>query len=355
MDGSKYYDGTKLLSLKDQNGNTPEIYITCGNRSAGKTTYFSRMIVKRFLNKRNKFAIIYRFSKELKDVSDKFFSDINSLFFPNYSMFDLPRANGAFRELFIKNNVESGNTGISCGYAVALNAADEIKKYSHFFKDVTCLFFDEFQSETNHYCPDEINKFISVHVSMARGGGSLVRYLPVYMCSNSVSILNPYYAAFEIHKRLNKDTKYIKGVGFVFEQTYNESAANAQKSSGFIQAFNNNSYVRYSTENIYLNDNLSFIEKMTGLNKYLVTIRYDGKDYAIRQYIEAGLIYCDDRVDTTFKSKICVTTEDHNVNYVMLKQNDIYIIMLRKYFSRGCFRFKNLECKNAVLSLLAYY
>lgn len=352
---NKYYDGTKLLSLKDINGNTPEIFIACGNRSAGKTTYFSRMLIKRFLNKGKKFVILYRFSKELKDVSEKFFSDINTLFFPNFSMFDLPRANGAFRELFIKDNTKSDDKGNACGYAVALNSADEIKKYSHFFKDVCAVYFDEFQSETNHYCTDEVNKFISIHVSMARGGGSVVRYLPVYMCSNTVSLLNPYFAAFGIHKRINKETKYLRGDGLVFEQTYNEAAADAQKSSGFIRAFNNNNYVRYSTENIYLNDNLSFVEKMTGLNKYLVTIRYNSKEYAIRQYIDAGLIYCDDRVDNTFKSKICVTTEDHNINYVMLKQNDIYIIMLRKYFARGCFRFKNLECKDAVLSLLAFY
>ena len=348
-----YYDGTKLLSLKDINGQTPEIFITCGNRSAGKTTYFSRMLVKRFITKGMKFVILYRFSKELKDVSDKFFRDICTLFFPFYHMYDLPRANNAFRELFLQNKENASDKGRSCGYAVSLNSADEIKKYSHFFKDVTAIYFDEFQSETNHYCSDEVNKFISIHVSMARG--SLVRYLPVYMCSNSVSLLNPYYSAFNLHDRINKDTKFVKGDGFVFEQTYNPAAADEQKNSGFIRAFNNNSYVQYSTENIYLNDNLAFIEKMTGPNKYLVTIRYNNKDFAIRQYFNEGVIYCDDNIDTTFKSKICVTTDDLNINYVMLKSNDMYITMLRKYFSRGCFRFKNLECKNAVLSLLSYY
>ena len=43
---TKFYDGTKLLSLKDINGNTPEIYISTSNRSAGKTTYFNRFFVK---------------------------------------------------------------------------------------------------------------------------------------------------------------------------------------------------------------------------------------------------------------------------------------------------------------------
>ena len=45
-----YYDGTKLLSLKDIDGNIPEIYVCSGNNTAGKTTYFSRLLVNRFLD-----------------------------------------------------------------------------------------------------------------------------------------------------------------------------------------------------------------------------------------------------------------------------------------------------------------
>ena len=44
-----YYDGTKLLSLKDIDGNQPEIYLCTTNRTGGKTTYFSRLLVNRFL------------------------------------------------------------------------------------------------------------------------------------------------------------------------------------------------------------------------------------------------------------------------------------------------------------------
>lgn len=53
--------------------------------------------------------------------------------------------------------------------------------------------FDEFQSENNDYCPNEVQKFISVHTSVARGQGKQLRYVPVYMLSNPVTLLNPYY------------------------------------------------------------------------------------------------------------------------------------------------------------------
>ena len=45
-----YYDGVKLLSLKDLDGREPEIYIVTTNRTGGKTTYFGRLCVNKFLD-----------------------------------------------------------------------------------------------------------------------------------------------------------------------------------------------------------------------------------------------------------------------------------------------------------------
>ncbi len=341
-----FYDGTKLLSLKDINGNTPEIYMCTSNRSAGKTTYFARLCVNRFRDKGEKFGLIYRYNYELDDCADKFYKDISNLFFPNTSMTSKRRASGIYHELFIDNE--------SCGYAISLNSADQLKKYSHLFSDISRLMFDEFQSETNHYCSDEIRKFVSVHTSIARGSGKQIRYVPVYMISNPVSIINPYYVELGISPRLDDKTKFLKGDGFVLEQGYVESASLAQKESGFNRAFSNNSYVAYASESVYLNDNKAFVEKPDGQSRYLATFRYKGTDYAIREYPEAGVLYCDTSPDYTFASRLAVTTEDHNVNYVMLKSNILFISQLRYYFEKGCFRFKDLRCKEAVLTAISY-
>ena len=75
-----YYDGTKLLSMKDINGDTPEIYICTTNRTGGKTTYFGRLVVNKFLDKGEKFALLYRYNYELDGVADTFFKDISGLF-----------------------------------------------------------------------------------------------------------------------------------------------------------------------------------------------------------------------------------------------------------------------------------
>ena len=346
MAETKYYDGTKLLSMLDLNGNKPEIYMVTTNRTGGKTTYFGRLVINRFIKNGSKFGLIYRYNYELDDIVDKFYKDIGSLFFPDKEMTSKRRANGIFHELFLDEK--------SCGYALSLNNADMIKKYSHLFSDIELLIFDEFQSETNHYCDNEVKKLLSIHTSIARGQGKQVRYVPVIMIGNAVSIINPYYIELGISARLKEDTKFLKGDGFVLEQGYIDTASIAQKESGFNRAFARNKYVAYSSENVYLNDSKAFVEKPSGESRYIATLKYNDTYYGIREFLEEGIIYCDDRPDKTFRLKITVTTADHEINYVMLKRNDMFLSNLRFYLEKGCFRFKDLRCKEAVLKALSY-
>jgi hypothetical protein len=341
-----FYDGTKLLSLKDINGEKPEIYMCTSNRSAGKTTYFNRLCVNRFIKYKEKFCVLYRFNYELADCADKFFKDGGGLFFPDYYMTSKNRAKGVYHELYLNEE--------PCGYAITINAADSVKKMSHLFSDTVRMIFDEFQSETNHYCPDEVNKFISIHTSIARGAGKQSRYVPVYMISNPVTLLNPYYTQMGIADRLTEKTKFLRGEGYVLEQGYNEAASNAQKESAFNRAFNKSNYMLYNSEGTYLNDNKAFIEKMTGASRYICTIKYEENNYGIREFVDSGIVYCDDKPDMSFPTKITVTTADHEINYIMLKRNDIFLTGLRFYFEKGCFRFKNIRCKEAVLKCLTY-
>lgn len=342
----KYYDGTKLLSMKDLNGENPEIIMCTTNRTGGKTTFFGRYCINRFKKHGEKFILLYRFNYELDNCADKFFKDIGNLFFPGSFMKSERRCKGVYHDLYLDDE--------HCGYAMALNYADQIKKTSHLFSDASRFLFDEFQSETNHYVDNEVEKLISIHTSVARGQGQQTRYVPVIMLANAVTIINPYYVELGITERLNDKTNFLKGDGFVLEQGFVDSASSALKESGFNRAFSRNKYVAYAGENIYLNDSKTFIEKPQGTSRYLGTLRYKGVDYALREYAQAGVIYCDDKADSTYKFKLTVTTEDHQINYVMLKRNDLFLSNMRYFFEKGCFRFKDLRCKEAVLKALAY-
>lgn len=348
-----YYDGTKLLSLKDVNGNIPEIFMVSGTRTAGKTTYFRRLVFNKFIKKKQKFIVLVRWGYQMNDIEDGFFKDIRNLFFPYYTMTSEPLVNGKFRELFVAPN-EQEELKESCGYAIAINDAGMVKQYSHLFTDADCMIFDEFQDVDGHYCPDEVKKFRSIHTSIARGNGQQVRYVPVYMMSNHVTILNPYYTGLGVSNRLDSKTKFLKGKGFVLEITNNETASKAIKNSAFNSAWVDQSVVEHEADNVYLNDNYAFVEKMTGNSRYLCTLKYEGKEYGLRAFDEQGIIYCDNKADRSFPTKFCVTTDDHNINYVMLKNNDFFFAKMRFLFNKGCFRFKDLACKEAVINTLSY-
>ena len=345
--GSIFYDGTKLLNMKDLSGEKPEIYLCTGNRSAGKTTYFNRYVVNRFKKHNEKFCLLYRFQYELDNVADKFFKDINTLFFNDDILESEKRERGIYHNLYLNEK--------HCGYAIAMNSADALRKNSHFFSDTSRILFDEFQSENNKYCADEITKFRSIHTTIARGQGKQNRYVPVIMLSNAVTLLNPYYTAFGISSRLQKNTKILRGNGYVLEFTLNESARDSMKESAFNKAFVDDKYLSFASENVYLDDNAAFIEAPKGNNRYMGTLTYKGVDYGIRSYDDLGIVYVSDKADLSYPFKIAVTTADHDINYVMLKKNDTFITGLRWYFEKGCFRFKNLQSKTAILTALSYF
>ena len=290
--------------------------------------------------------MLYRCKNELENIADKFFKDIGSLFFEGYEMCEKRKSKGSYLELYLN--------GEKCGYAIALNSADSIKKISHLFSDVQRILFDEFQSETNNYVPNEVNKFLSVVTSISRGQGEQVRYVPVFLIGNLVSVINPYYVDLGVSNRLQSDTKFLRGKGWVLEQGFNESASVAQKEKGIGKAFIKNAYVEYSANKAYLKDNNNLIvPALTGNNKYLATLKYNNKEYAIREYTEQGLLYVDYSVDYTYPHRIVVSSDDLDFNYIMLKQNDFFIANMRYFFMHSCFRFKDASCQDVIIKLLS--
>lgn len=341
-----FYDGTKLLSLNDKYGEKPEIYICCGNRSSGKTTFFSKLLINRFLKRGEKFALLYRYNYELDDVHNKFFNDLKNNCYPDKEMTSKKKSKGIYAELFLN--------GVLCGYAITLNSAEQLKRCSSLLSDISEMLFDEFQSENNKYCKNEVQKFISIHTTLARQWGTQVKRLPVYMISNKTSLLNPYFFEFGISSILKSDCKFLRGDGYVLEQNMNLSAMEKQKTSKFNSAFKSNQYINYSSENVYLNDSCAFIECVKGKNRYIATLKYKNNYYSVREYPEHGILYCDTSVDYKFPTKISLTINDHDTNLIMLKNNDFLLSNFRFVYERGLFRFKNMLCRECIICAIKY-
>lgn len=340
-----FYNGKKLLNTLDLDGLKPEIFMATGNRSSGKTTFFNKMMVDDFLQKGEQFCLLYRFSYELQNVHSAFFDDIRGLFFHKYNMTSMSFCRGLYRELYLNNE--------PCGFAVALNCADTVKRNSHIFTNVQKILMDEFQSETNKYCEDEITKFISIHKSIARGKGKQTRYLPVYMVSNCVSLLNPYFSEMGVTDRLKPNTKILRGNGWVVEQNFNQSASMALKGSRFLAAFKDRKEIAYMAENYYLNDNNNFVEKIPGKMRYVATVVHNGQYFNISYSNQEGVFYTSPGYDKTFPLVVAANRNSHTMQ-TTYAPNSVMVQMLRQSFHSGRFRFKNLQSKKATMELIHY-
>lgn len=342
---NKYYDGTKLLNMKDLDNVLADVLICTSNRTAGKTTFFNKFVVDEALQNNKHFLLIYRYKNELDNVAEKFFGNIGNLFFNDYEISTKSIADSTYIEIYLNGEI--------VGYATALTNATKIKKYSHVFSNVDYILFDEFQDEDNRYLKNEVSKLLSIHTSVARGNNQIVRTVRIILISNPISIINPYYIALGISGRLKNDTKFLRGNGWILEQGHNEVAEQLQNESRVNRAFASDKYTKYSAQGVYLNDNYSLIQNISGKSKYMCTLIFNKKEYAIRQYYNESIIYCDKKIDSCCKTKIAVTTEDLNINYVSLKHYDFMINYFKYMFEKGCFRFKDLECKDVIFNLLS--
>lgn len=341
-----YYNGTKLINSKDKYGNKPEIFIVDGNRSSGKTTYWYRYLVNRFLKHKEKFILIYRYQNELKGVSDQFFGNIGSLFFPGHDCTEEKRQEGAFYELFIDNE--------SCGYAISLNNPDKIKKLSHFFREVKSMYFDEFQAKK--YASDEADNLISIHTSIAREPNRPVRYLPLYMSSNHISSLNPYYKLLGCAARIDElQEGFFKGDGFVIEKNMNEAVAELQKQSPFLRAFSGSKEVQHTIENTSSADNHSFIENIQTANfDYICNIKIGEEIIALKAPKDKKGVrfYFTKEYDANKKDILAISSDSHDETTIMLGKTYGLILACKAEFERGRVRFSDIETKEKAFAFL---
>ena len=112
-------------------------------------------------------------------------------------------------------------------------------------------------------------------------------------------------------------------------------------------------YSDYAAQNVYLNDNDSFIEHIKGKCRYIATIKHGSKYYAIREFFEDGIVYVNDSPDMTYPVKLTFKADDHEQNALMVSKSTFVMQYLKKVFEHGQLRFNNLDSKNIIFDILS--
>ena len=346
-----FYDGTKLLNTKDKNGQRPEILFSISNRGAGKTYFFARYLIENYEKTGRKFALLCRYAtKELGAVADGIFKAFLANERKGYSVSEKVLQRGVYSEVVMTHLDQDKKTVTDkIGYVLPINSSDALKRISSTFVDVDVMFFDEFQCD--NYVPDEVNKFINIHFTVARGNKEGVRFVPVILASNSLSITNPYFTALGIATKIQSNTHFFKGDGFVLERFTNTDVARKQRESTFNKAFAGSRQVVSNIDNSWLNDSWSLVGKPDGWGRalYVCTMIDGDKKYGVRYYPQMGYYYINRKIDSSCSAVFNLSVD--GVENVPLIKSTIVLRNLKNGYGKGIVRFSDIAVKD-VMSLI---
>ena len=345
-----YYSGYRLLSTPDRYGNKPELFIATSNRSAGKSVFYDGYVIHKFIQAGEKFLFLYRNKYETSDCAGTVFSQVEKLFYPELHLSQDTGVKNVYDKLYLSE--KGSDKKELCGFVTSLRASDAIKKYSSLLAEVSIVIFDEVFPEDDNYLPDEIQRLMSIHDSLARGGGKQSRYLPFVLIGNLINVFNPYYESLGIVDDLQITTNYMRGIGWVVEQGFNETSAKLHAESGFHQAFSGQAYTAAAQEKRYINTSYLFIDNsIVDSGLYLVSIRHKTKIYSVRWNERAGFYYCSNTPDPSFRILHAATETDVS-DTAIYDPTSRYRKLLKDRYRQGVVRFKNMEVRNAILHFI---
>lgn len=341
-----FYDGNKLLSLKTLTGDRPEIYFCVGNRMGGKSFYFKRLCMRRYVEHGEKFAIFVREVNDVKGRSESFWADIGPIHWPGWKLRQKKLLEGKAAKLELQRG--DGKPWEHCGYVICIKFVRPIKENSAMFADACRIFFDEFQDEDRKYLPGEVEKFNSVRMSIGRGGAEAAhtRYVPVYMCCNAITIFNPYYDYWRIQKRLDPRAHYIRGSCWVLEQFYSDTADEAVRGtfSGVSQK-----ELDYAAGNKWLLDDNKYIKDLKGQKYPVLNAVHNGDLFGL--WRSGNIYFFSQKVSDGLPVSISFNLDDHEDGDIMIPQNAPLIKSLRQMYMENRIYFDCGKSKNAFLDI----
>lgn len=338
-----YYNGYPLLKSKDINNEIPEIYLCSGNRTAGKTFFFKRFIVRLSILLKKPCLLLTRKRTQLLPSAQSFIEDIGNC--PDFgNLFTIESGDlTGIKEIRYKDNPV-----VLVSY---LNYADDIKEASNYFNNVLLLMKDEFQLRSiSDYCDDEIGKLRSIHKSCAREFGSKSRFLPTVLVGNEISIINPYYYALGITSRISSETKRVRGNGFVLNIIHNSSASEMALQSSFEKAFGEDEQFMSDNFNQYT-DNKNYVQEIKSKYMRCIAVYYTKNGVVGVWSVETGF-YVSKKVDPNCRRRFAGDLESHKDGLMLISLKDPFLLNLKEYFEKSCVLFQNIECRIIFLKLI---
>lgn len=310
-----------------------------GPRSIGKTYTLLKWLIKEGIEKGKQFVYICRTQDEKKHgVLLKGIEKVCQREYPNIKF------KGKNDWVAVEDKI--------IGYCIALNEAIKIKKES--YPNVYYIMFDEYQIEgkTGKYVSGmhEPELFITIYHTIDREENRV----KCFFLGNNTSYYNPYhlYPLFGFPPDVREITPGTiwKNKLTLFERAVpSEELRKRKEGNIFIQGLQGTRYGEYATLGVYIDDNYSLIEKLSGSVYFIASVTIDGKTYGLYQDFEKDTITFSDKYDKTYYRKYGIGKANLKEGIPLLKTDGKWLLsLIKKYMEGGILRYSSMNVKSVV-------
>lgn len=335
--------GMLLDLLKSKNKGTgvyPETFMAMSNRGGGKTYPFTKCLMWAAMKYDFKIGLLCRTKNQLGKYWTGVFGGVLDDIWNDWVCTEK-----ICSQLYSEVYMECEEERKCIGYVLPLNSAFGLKNHSSLIKDTDVLFMDEFQSPDG--VPDEMDKYDTMHITIARGADNGIdygtRYLPTILCSNSLSITNKYMAFFGLMSKIQSNTKLYRGEGISLLRFKNEVVADNQMRTAYYRSKIKTAQSASDIDNAWLNDNTACIGRPEGQSYYVATVIDGNVKYGVHYYYESGMYYVGRNIDGSNRN-VYVVQPGGELNTTVIKTAYVFG-ELRTAYSRGLCMFSDQALK----------
>lgn len=328
IDNSLRYDGSQLMSYNRL------LNFVNGARGLGKTFFFKKFIVKRFIEKSEQFIWLRRNKSDLKKIKN-FFDDLKSEGF-----LEGVETKVLGRELYVNKKL--------CGWAIPLTSWQSEKSTA--YPNVKTIIYDEFLLEKSNvtYIPNEVESFLNLLDTVIRTRDDV----RVFCLSNSTTIVNPYYLYFNLVPDTNK--RFNKFENIVIEIPENKDFAHEREKTAFGRLIRSTDYANMSIDNKFTQDSYTFVEPKTDISKLQYLLLIDEKTtYGIWYDDVLRTYYVSNKFNNNVRLKLTnnIQLVEPDVTYFKHHADHIGIYTLSDNFKKGNVCFENITIRKIMYDL----
>lgn len=343
-----YYDYRKLWSYN------AVINFVVGGRGLGKTYGAKRQGITNCIKRGEEFIYLRRYKEELKAARDTFFADVESEF-PNHDA-RLWGNKGQLSSRMTQEDNESDaefekrkkkRKWVTACYFVALSVAQAQKSVA--FPKVTLIIFDEFiieQAANSGYLKNEVTAFLNFYNTVDRGQDK-TRCL---LLANSVSIMNPYFAKFEIRpdKLPEISTSHDGFICAHFPDS--EKFAMSIYETRFGKFIAGTEYADYAVGNQFKDAHDKLIAEKTANAKYKYTLETEQGTFSVWYDMQLGTYFLLSKRPGN-ERMLTLLPENMDKGKIRVTFTEPVIKSLRAAFNRGSVEFDKPSTRNAFVPI----